>query len=91
MTRPLGGRADATSPGVSSAERRIMRARLAAMAAPRDSDTPRVAALRAVLRDDALMAHVTANVERWPPLSEEQREALAALLGRSAHRPRRPV
>ena len=89
MTRPSGGGADDTAPGVSCAERRIMRARLAVMAAPRASDTPRVAALRAVLRDQALMAHVIAIVERWPPLTEEQREALAALLGRSAHRARR--
>jgi hypothetical protein len=59
------------------------------MAAPRDSDTPRVSALRAVLRDEALMAHVTANVEQWPPLSDEQRDILAALLGRSAYRARR--
>jgi hypothetical protein len=29
-----------------------MRTRLAAMAAPRDGDSPRVAALRAVLRDE---------------------------------------
>jgi hypothetical protein len=64
-----------------------MRARLAAMAAPRSSDSPDVAALRAILRDEALMAHVTANVEQWPPLSDEQRETLAALLHRAAKRP----
>jgi len=45
--------------GVSAADRAIMRARLAAMAAPRDSDDAELAALRAVLRDEALMAHVT--------------------------------
>jgi hypothetical protein len=56
-----------------------MRARLAAMAAPRDTDDPELATLRAVLRDDALMAHVTANVDRWPPLTEEQRETIASL------------
>lgn len=84
MTRQPGGRTDGTAPGASSAERRIMRARLAAMAAPRPDDTPRVAALRAVLRDEALMAHVTANVEQWPPLTDEQREALAALLARAS-------
>ena len=76
MTRASGGRAGDTAPTITAADRAIMRVRLAAMAAPRDSDTPRVAALRAVLRDQTLMAHVTANVERWPPLSEEQREAL---------------
>ena len=33
------------------------------------------------------MAHVTANVEQWPPLSEVQRETFAALLDRTAKRP----
>ncbi len=66
--------------GVSAADWAIMRARLAAMAAPRDSDDAELAALRAVLRDEKLMAHVTANVERWPPLTDEQRETVAALL-----------
>ncbi|WP_043540993.1 hypothetical protein [Salinispora pacifica] len=56
-----------------------MRARLAAMAAPRDTDDPELAALRAVLRNEALMAHVTANVEQWPPLTEEQRDTIASL------------
>ncbi|WP_431726931.1 hypothetical protein [Verrucosispora sp. TAA-831] len=74
------------SAGVSSADRAIMRARLAAMAAPRDSDSPRLAKLRAVLRDESLMAHVRANVEAWPPLSDEQRDTLAALLDRTADR-----
>jgi hypothetical protein len=71
---------------VSAADRALMRARLAAMAAPREGDSPRVAALRAVLRDESLMAHVRANVERWPPLSDEQRETLGALLHSSATR-----
>lgn len=57
----------------------LMRARLAAMSAPRDTDDPELAALRAVLRDEALMAHVTANVDRWPPLTEEQREVIASM------------
>lgn len=88
-----GPTGDDTSTGVSASDRAIMRARLAAMAAPRDSDSPRLAKLRAVLRDQALMAYVTANVEQWPPLSEEQRDTLAALLGRTANRParRRPA
>jgi hypothetical protein len=47
---------------VSASDREIMRARLAAMAAPRASDSPRLAKLR----DESLMAHVTANVEQWP-------------------------
>jgi hypothetical protein len=86
-TPPTGTPATGDSPaGVSAADRAVMRARLAAMAAPRDSDTPRLAALRAILRDQALMAHVTANVEQWPPLSEEQRETLGALLDRTANR-----
>lgn len=58
----------------------LMRARLAAMAAPRDTDDPETAALRAVLRDRVLMAQVMANVDRWPPLTDEQAEAIAVLL-----------
>lgn len=82
---------DPAPAGVSAAERALMRARLAAMATPRDDDSPRVAALRAILRDEALMAHVIANVEQWPPLTDEQRETLGALLHRSLKRPaRRP-
>jgi hypothetical protein len=64
----------------STTDQALMRARLAAMAAPRETDSPRVAALRAILRDEALMAHVTAHVEQWPPLSEDQAATLAALL-----------
>lgn len=60
--------------------------RLAAAAAPREGDSPSLAALRAVLRDETLMAHVMANVEQWPPLDDEQRETLGALLDRSAVR-----
>jgi hypothetical protein len=74
---------------VSATDREIMRARLAAMAAPRDSDSPRLAKLRAVLRDETLMAHVRANVEQWPPLTDEQRDTLAARLHRHAKRPAR--
>lgn len=66
-----------------------MRARLAVTAAPRDSDSPRLAKLHAVLRDQTLKAHVTANVEPWPPLSEEQRATFAALLDGTAKRPTR--
>jgi hypothetical protein len=32
------------------------------------------------------MAHVTANVKRWPPLTDEQRETLGALLSRALSR-----
>lgn len=83
--RTAGGRsraAQAPAPA-GAADRELMRARLAAMATPREGDSPRVAALRAILRDETLMAHVIANVEQWPPLSDEQRDLLAALL----HRP----
>ncbi|WP_123601194.1 hypothetical protein [Micromonospora sp. Llam0] len=67
----------------------IMRERLAAMAAPRDTDDPELAALRAILRDQALMAHVTANVDQWPPLTDAQRATVAALLGRRRRQTRR--
>lgn len=67
----------------------LMRARLAAIAAPRDTDDPELAALRAVLRDEALMAHVRANVDRWPPLTDGQRATVAALLGRRRRPPPR--
>jgi hypothetical protein len=55
------------------ADRAVMRMRLAAMAAPRESDNASLAALRRVLRDERLMAQVTATVEAWPPLTDEQR------------------
>ncbi|WP_204009968.1 hypothetical protein [Virgisporangium aurantiacum] len=64
--------------------REIVRARLAAMAAPRNSDDAELAALRAALRDERLMRHVIAIVERWPALTAEQREVIAALLGPGA-------
>jgi cytoskeletal protein RodZ len=64
----------------------IMHARLAAMAAPRDSDDAQLAALRAVLRDERLMAHVTATVDGWPPLTDEQRDTVAALVNPSRRR-----
>lgn len=81
--RARAGSAAAASAGMSAADLTLMHARLDAMATPRDTDNEQMAALRAILRDEALMAHVTANVEQWPPLSDEQRETLAALLNRS--------
>jgi hypothetical protein len=78
-----------TPAGLSAADRALMRARLAAMAKPRDSDDAELAALRAVLRDERLMAHVTANVEQWPPLTDEQRETIAALLNPARRNPAR--
>jgi hypothetical protein len=72
---------DLTDPDASTdTDHALMRARLAAMAKPRDDDSPKAAALRAILRDQRLMARVTANVESWPPLTDDQRETLAALL-----------
>ncbi|MGH3155903.1 MAG: hypothetical protein ACRDNF_04915, partial [Streptosporangiaceae bacterium] len=62
---------------------------LAVMATPREGDSPQVAALRAILRDEVLMAHVIANVEQWPPLSGEQYDLLAALLHRPVSPPQR--
>jgi hypothetical protein len=56
-----------------------MRARLAAMAEPRESDDPETAALRAILRDEQLMTRVTNAVDQWPPLTDEQRATIAAL------------
>lgn len=66
--------------GEPSADQAIMHTRLAAMAQPRASDDAELAALRHVLRDQRLMAHITAEVDQWPPLNDEQRETLAALL-----------
>lgn len=57
----------------------LMRARLAAMARPRDTDDPELAALRAVLRNEAVMAYAIPNVDRWPPLTDEQRETIASM------------
>ena len=90
-TTPGDGPAPAPAPATTpEPDRALMRARLAAMATPpRESDSPRMAALRAILRDQALMAHVTANVDQWPPLSDEQARTLAALLHTPASHPRR--
>lgn len=63
----------------------VMHARLAAMAQPRPEDNPSRARLREVLRDKRIMAYVIANIDQWPPITDEQRAALAALL----HQPRR--
>jgi hypothetical protein len=57
------------------------------MAAPREGDDPQTTALRAVLRDPGLMARVTADVEDWPPLTEDQRATISALFTRK-RRPR---
>jgi len=95
MTTP---RADDDTPDTTTSQERsdqpdttttaasARRARLAAMAQPRPGDTARTAALRAMLRDEALMAQVTANVDAWPDPTEQQRQTIAALL----HRPSAP-
>jgi hypothetical protein len=74
---------------VRADDRAVMRARLAAMAAPRAGDSVQVAGLRAILRDQDLMAHVLSNVEQWPALSDDQRDVLGSLLQRSLTRSRR--
>jgi hypothetical protein len=71
----------------SAQDRVVMRARLAVIAVARDTDTPSVAALRALLRDETLMAHVVANVEQWPPLDDEQRDVLGELFQRGRRYP----
>lgn len=58
----------------------IMHARLEAMAKPRKDDSPRLARLRAVLRDQRIMSRVVANVDSWPELSEQQWAEAIALL-----------
>jgi hypothetical protein len=62
---------------------KIMHARLQAMAQPRD-DSPRLARLRAVLREQKIMSRVVANLDSWPELTEKQWAEAIALL-----RPRR--
>lgn len=57
------------------------------MSAPRASDDPATAALRAVLRDPVLMARVITTVEEWRPLTEDQRATISALFTR----PRTPT
>ena len=71
-------RARVSGPGV----REVMHARLKAMAEPRASDNPELARLRRLMRDPEVAAELTANVDRWPAPTEEQREVLAALLQR---------
>lgn len=75
MTPDAGGPADSLTP-----VQKILRARLAAMSAPRLSDDPETVRLRSLLRDWEAMAEVTATVDQWQPITEEQRETLAALL-----------
>jgi hypothetical protein len=57
-----------------------LRQRLVAIARERSTDTPAMAALRALLRDEAYTAGIIADVQHWPPLTTEQRETLTALL-----------
>lgn len=75
------------SPDSLTPVQKIMRARLAAMSAPRPSDDPETARLRSLLRDWEAMAEVTATVDQWQPATDDQRATLAALL--HPHRGRR--
>ncbi|GAA3103989.1 putative metal-dependent phosphotriesterase family hydrolase [Kribbella aluminosa] len=59
-----------------------MRARLEAMAQPRDSDNPAVAELRAALRDPVLMAGVVDEIADTWDFTPEQLDTLAVLLRR---------
>jgi len=75
-----GGRAGQPAPAeLMGAEAAVMRARLAVLARPRVGDSPEVAALRRVLRDPVLMARVTAAVETWPVLDDDQCATVGAL------------
>lgn len=65
---------------VSPVQKKIMHARLQAMAQPRDDDNLRPARLRAVLRDQQIMSRVIAKVDSWPKLSEQQWADAIALL-----------
>ncbi|MBX7266493.1 hypothetical protein KIF24_10930 [Micromonospora sp. Llam7] len=76
-----------TSPDSLTPVQKVMRARLAAMSTPRPSDDPETARLRGLLRDWEAMAEVTATVDQWQPITDEQRDTLAALL--HPHRARR--
>ena len=84
-TGPQGTRPD----GELTQTQRIMRARLAAMATPRDTDDAELAALRAVLRDQRLMTQVMATVDQWPEPDEQQRETIAVMLNPRQTNPRR--
>jgi hypothetical protein len=50
------------------------------MATPRADDDAELAALRAIMRDQKLMADVIATVDQWPDPDDEQRETIAAML-----------
>jgi hypothetical protein len=80
------GTTSPTKPAPGTRQASARRARLAAMAQPRPGDSPHTAALRAMLRDQALMAEVTANVDTWPEPTQDQRQTIAALW----HRPAAP-
>lgn len=87
--RPAPAQPDPPPPPATAgaqADRKIMHARLAAMATPRPTDTPEAAALRRVLADRQVMDRVTATVDAWPPLDDEQRDTVAALLSPARRR-----
>jgi hypothetical protein len=72
---------DDTSAGVSAQDRALMRARLAAMATQRDSDSPRVAELRAIQRDEALMRTRPPTSSSGHRCPRRKRETLGAAAG----------
>ncbi len=55
-------------------------ARLAAIARVRPGDDRATEQLRRALRDQQYMVHVAAAVDRWPALTDDQRDTVAALL-----------
>ncbi len=57
------------------------RARVASLSRDRAADDPELTAARAELRAATLAAHVARVVDQAPPLTDEQRARIAALLG----------
>jgi hypothetical protein len=60
------------SAGSLTPVQQIMHVRLHALAQPRDGDSPRLARLREVLRDQTITSRVVANVDSWPEMTEQQ-------------------
>lgn len=63
-----------------SATVRRDRARLAALARHRNPDDPELIDARRQLRAASLADRIREDVAKWPPLTDEQRDRLAALL-----------
>ena len=60
------------------------RAKVAALSRSRDSDDPDLVNARRNLAAERLAAYIERTVEAAPPLTDEQRTRLAALLGGGA-------